>query len=1058
MNGPSRGGGAVSHDRLLASVLDGISRPVIVRDDQLRYVWANEAGCAFLGRPLEDLRRRTAYDISLATEVDAFSRIDRAVLQSGVPNLNEEDLTMPDGSVRRFEVYKWRLSLGDGCQQLLVAEITDMTDLRAAEHKLRASEEHHRALLELQPHILWTADAAGNVEITSPGWQHLTGLPAVRGTGGAWLAAIDRRDRDMVVTRWQQAIRQGTPLDVEHRIITAEGKPRWFRTRANPRRDEAGIVLRWYGVTEDITDRRNALDRLRESETRFRAMANNAPAMIWTTDTEGRSTFFSRGWLTLTGTTEQECLGHGWLDFVHPDDRQAVEDEFAAALAAHAPLRAEYRLRRADGSHAWVIDHSVPRFGEDGAFLGYVGSALEITEKHEAEEIARETQSLITSLFDSLPDGLRLTDFDGRLILSNRAAQGMLGDAASVPGATAAERVGPANWARIRSHAAEVRRGRTSRLDIALPSADGTHIPMELILAPVRHGKDAPGRFISIWRDVTEITAARARAEEAAGRLSLVLESMIEGVLVVDRNWRLTYYNQNARSLLRKDIQIGNSLAELFPRGFGGAFDRRFREVMTTRIAQSFEARLDALAIWLAVRVSPTGDGLTILFRDITERRRAEQNSVQAQRQIMHMSRHDALTDLPNRVQFREKLDRALQTGAQPAVLSVDLDGFKSVNDAYGHPVGDSLLRKVAMRLRSCVRSGDTVARLGGDEFSIVLPRTTSQEATVALAQRIVEVLSDPFDLGGLEVAVGASVGIAFAADVAHSADELIKGADIALYRAKLSGRGTWCRFTPGMEGELRARQELRTALRRAFGTDELALHYQPLVNLRAGTISSFEALLRWRHPEFGMVSPADFIPVAEESGLIKPIGAWVLRTACAEAAGWPEPIGVAVNLSVLQFRSGGLAQIVREALDHSGLVPARLQLEITESVLLDDNGANIRTLRDLRDMGVRITMDDFGTGYSSLSYLRQFPFDKIKVDRSFVSELPEGRESMAVIRAVAGLGRSLGIVTTVEGVETELQLATVTAEGFDEAQGFFFSQPIPADQVRRTLAALGIL
>ncbi len=436
---------------------------------------------------------------------------------------------------------------------------------------------------------------------------------------------------------------------------------------------------------------------------------------------------------------------------------------------------------------------------------------------------------------------------------------------------------------------------------------------------------------------------------------------------------------------------------------------------------------------------------------DVTERKHAEAR-------IAYMAHHDALTDLPNRVLFHERLNELLgrvrRRGESLAVHCLDLDHFKGVNDTLGHPIGDELLKAVAQRLGKCLRDSDMVARLGGDEFAVVqFPLAGPHEAST-LATTLIEVVSKPYEVHGHEFVVGASIGIALAPGDGDAGDMLLRNADMALYRAKAEGRGTAHFFEPEMDRRIQARRLLELDLRKAFANGEFELFYQPLINLNANAVSGFEALLRWRHPERGMIAPMEFIPLAEEIGLIVPLGEWVLRKACTEAMRWPSELKVAVNLSPAQFRSRGVVNAVLTALAYSRLSADRLELEITESVLLGETDANLATLHQLREIGVRISMDDFGTGYSSLSYLRCFPFDKIKIDRSFVRELSERPDCVAIIRAVAGLGMSLGIATTAEGIETTEQLERVRAEGCTEVQGYLFSPPRPASELGELLNA----
>jgi diguanylate cyclase (GGDEF)-like protein len=427
---------------------------------------------------------------------------------------------------------------------------------------------------------------------------------------------------------------------------------------------------------------------------------------------------------------------------------------------------------------------------------------------------------------------------------------------------------------------------------------------------------------------------------------------------------------------------------------------------------------------------------------------------------VNHMAHHDALTLLPNRLLFRENLMQDIAR-ARPertiAVLCLDLDNFKNVNDTLGHPIGDVLLKAAAARLLECVDQNDTVARLGGDEFAIVQVAEGQPVAATVLAQQLIDAMAEPFEIEGHSVVIGTSAGIALAPNDGNEPDGLLKNADLALYRAKAEGRGTYRFFEARMDAEMQARRLLEMDLRGALARDEFELHYQPIIDLSTGRPKGLEALLRWRHAERGLVPPGEFIPLAEEIGIITPIGAWVLRQACTDAAGWPADLTIAVNLSPVQFRSKTLVLDVVTALGASGLAAHRLELEITEAVMLQDTEATLATLRQLKELGARISMDDFGTGYSSLSYLRTFPFDKIKIDQSFVRDLASRPESLAIVRAVAGLGSTLGIATTAEGVETLEQLDVVRAEGCTQVQGFLLGKPGPASMVPTLLGLTGV-
>jgi len=431
----------------------------------------------------------------------------------------------------------------------------------------------------------------------------------------------------------------------------------------------------------------------------------------------------------------------------------------------------------------------------------------------------------------------------------------------------------------------------------------------------------------------------------------------------------------------------------------------------------------------------------------------------ESQARSQYLAYHDSLTGLGNRLLFKEQLEEALKdvsVASHPlAVLFLDLDGFKAVNDTLGHSIGDLLLKSVATKLRDILPRTDRIARLGGDEFAILQISAAQPGSSIALAEKIIEVVGQPNSIDGHDVTVGASVGIAVARPGDINTENFLKSADLAMYSAKSDGRGTYRMFDPEMDAIVQARRLLERDMRTALAQDGFRLFYQPLVNLQTKKVTAFEALMRWQHPERGMVPPSDFIPVAEEMGLIVQLGEWALRQACAEATEWPDGICVSVNLSPLQFSKGNLVSSVMSALASAGLPASRLELEITESVLLEKSERNITILNQLRDLGVRISMDDFGTGYSSIGYLRSFPFDKIKIDQSFVRDLLVDEGSLAIVRAIAGLGVSFGMITTAEGVETEEQMRCLNLEGCIEVQGYLYSRPVPASEIVGVLASL---
>ena len=581
----------------------------------------------------------------------------------------------------------------------------------------------------------------------------------------------------------------------------------------------------------------------------------------------------------------------------------------------------------------------------------------------------------------------------------------------------------------------------------------------------VSRGRTADGGRVSTHTDITasqnltlRLQTHERQLREANLQLDAALNNMVQGLAMFDREHRIVIANRRYAELYGltpEQVKPGTSIREIVESRIanGELPDKKAEDVVAAMLARlegngecAYTARLDG-GRYISISAKPMADGCTVTtHHDITEQRSSEAK-------IVHMAMHDAVTGLPNRVLFNERIKQALagaRRGQAIAVHFLDLDNFKNVNDTLGHPAGDWLLKAATERLLGLVRETDTVARMGGDEFAILQAEVAQPADASTLARRVIETLGRPYEIDGQQVVVGASVGIALGPGDGDVPDQLIRNADLALYRAKADGKGTLSFFEQQMDAQIQERRAMESDMRKAMAAGEFELFYQPVVNLASGEICGCEALARWRHPVKGLVPPSAFIPLAEELGFITQLGDWAVREACARAARWPVGIRIAVNLSPVQFRSPGLLQTVVGALASSGLAPHRLELEITETILLDNSEATLSTLYRLRELGVRIALDDFGTGYSSLSYLQSFPFDRIKIDRSFIKDIGDGTGALNIVRAVTALAAGLGMETTAEGVETEFQRETVRDEGCTEMQGFLFSPALPAPELEK--------
>ncbi|MBR1144971.1 bifunctional diguanylate cyclase/phosphodiesterase [Bradyrhizobium sp. AUGA SZCCT0431] len=667
---------------------------------------------------------------------------------------------------------------------------------------------------------------------------------------------------------------------------------------------------------------------------------------------------------------------------------------------------------------------------------------------------ARKSHERLREAIDILPQGIVFLDAEGRYILWNKKYAEIYTRSSDLfrPGARLADtiRVGVerGDYPEAIGREEEWLTERLTRLHQPGDRHEQTLADGRVILIDERLTED--GGVIGLRVDITEL-----KQREASFRLLFdsnpvpMIVCSLDGERILGVNdAALQHYGYSRTEFERLTIRSLQAFDPELP--WAGDRSSDEQAARTWKHVRADGALID-LAIYSRQLVYGDQPAVLLALMDITERKRAEAR-------LAFMAQHDSLTGLPNRTLLRQQMDDLLlhtrRSAEKVAVLVLGVDNFKAVNDTLGHGVGDKLLRGVAKRLRSTLREEDVLARLNSDEFAIVQSGVTRPEDAVLLARRLLEAIGDPYLLDGHSVVIGASIGIAMSPGDGDESERLLKNADMALSRAKNEFRGTFSFFEAEMDARAQSRRKIEIELRHAIENDLLRPHYQPLVDLSTGRVTGFEALVRWPHPERGMVSPGEFIPVAEETGLINAVGGLMLRRACMDAAQWPDDVRVAVNLSPLQFRVGNLLSMVMETLKQTGLAATRLELEITETLVLEKSSQVLATLHALRSLGVRISMDDFGTGYSSLSYLRSFPFDKIKIDQSFVRDLGSNRDAQAIVRSIISLGKGLGVTITAEGVETEAELSCLRNEGCHEGQGFLFSRARPNAEIISLLKA----
>ncbi len=587
---------------------------------------------------------------------------------------------------------------------------------------------------------------------------------------------------------------------------------------------------------------------------------------------------------------------------------------------------------------------------------------------------------------------------------------------------------------------------------------DGSQFWAHVVLQPIQDELGTTVGFAKITRDITEQKQRQARVEEQERSFRLLVQGVTDyAIYMLSPEGIVSNWNAGAERAkgYRAEEIVGQHFSRFYlPQDRKNQLPER---ALATALNQGkFEGegwrlRKDGSKFWAHIVIDPIRDeegkliGFAKITRDITEKKKIED-------QVSHLAHHDSLTSLLNRASFRDSVERTLDQGRCCALLYLDLDRFKPINDTLGHLVGDKVLQAVADRIAGQFRDTDVVGRLGGDEFAILLVDCAKQNSAKAASERLIREIGKSISIDNFSVSVGVSIGIAFTGDELLSTEMLLRNADLALYAAKNEDRGTYRYYEPGMESVLSQRKALECDLRLALVRNEFSLHYQPVVGASHGSVTGYEALIRWDSPTRGKVSPVDFIPFAEEHGLMVEIGDWVLRTACAEAAQWPEDLSISVNLSPAQFRSANLVKRIARVLEITGLQPTRLEVEITETAMMGDIAAAKIILDELRAMSIMVAMDDFGTGYSSLSFLRLLPFTRIKIDKSFIQDLGKTQESLAIVRAVTGLCSSLGVATTAEGVETEEQMRILQREGCHELQGYLLGRPTASPQEEQSL------
>ncbi len=803
------------------------------------------------------------------------------------------------------------------------------------------------------------------------------------------------------------------------------------------------------------------------------SLLDHLPTLIWCSGVDTKCSYFNRTWLEFTGRSLEQELGDGWTADIHPEDFDRCVGTYLEHFAVQTPFEMEFRLRRHDGQYRWVIDTGRPLYDPSGEFIGYIGSCLDIGDRRDTEAELRERENRLSTLLASMGEGVIMRDTHGLLQVHNAAAADILGLSSEQMREFHLsdnlvfylnEDGDPIDRDDIPAMRA-LTTGKPQSGMLGVNRPDGSRRWMWTNAVPLFEDDNGEhhGSLRGVVTTIADITQRRDHEEQL--RLAwTVFHNSVEAIIVTDAHEKILSVNRAFTEV------TGYTEAEAIgetPRLLrSGHHDRSFYEAMWRDIdllgfwqGEIHDRRKNGTFYPSSLSISAVRDKLgrvthyVAVFSDITERKASEAR-------IAFLAQHDPLTGLPNRALLHDRLDQTLahahRHGTRIALMFLDLDRFKTINDSLGHMMGDRLLQGVAQRLISCIRETDTVSRQGGDEFLIVLTDVEVPDDAARVAEKILDLLHPPFDIDGQQLGTSFSIGIALYPEDGDSVEVLMKNADTAMYHAKESGRNTYRFFDEVMNVNALERLHLENGLRKALENDEFQLYYQPQVELASGRIIGTEALLRWFSGVMGGVSPARFIPLAEECGLIVPIGEWVLQAACRQARAWQDaglpPVPVAVNLSALQFRRSDIVATVAQALCNSRLDGRWLELELTESLLMQSGPDVAATLERLKALGVRLSIDDFGTGYSSLAYLKRFPVDQLKIDQSFVRDVTGNPDDAAIVRAIIQLGQSLRLEVIAEGTETPEQMDFLRREGCSAAQGYLFSPPLPPDAVAELL------
>ena len=1027
---------------------------VLLFDDSGRVVSFNQKALERYGYTADEMVQLHMTDLTVSETPEQIRERRQRMNETGQDSFFSRHRTKY-GTLIDLHVSAQVIALPDG-NRLCQALLHDITEQTQREDSLLEAQERLQLALESAEEGMWEWDIAHDTLVVSAQWARMLGLqPSDIRTLADWRRLCHPHDLEEAERRLQAHCSGALPVyEFEHRLRHARGDWIWVFGKAKVvRRDDAGQPLRVVGTNIDITARKLAQQTLHEEIVKNQILFRTSMDGLHILDSKGNLLQASDSFYRMLGYTEQEMRGMNVLDW----DVEMPADTDFEAIVGRLPAGGQTlhtRQRRKDGS---VISVEINAIAVTVYGVRYLYASMrDVTERLRTEQLLREREATLRAILDNMPHMAWLKDLQGRYLAVNEKLSRTAGfsSPAQMEGKTDRE-VWPQPLAdKYRADDIEVAESRRQKFMEEHGLDQGRQYWSETFKTPII---DSSGNVLGTTGYALDITE-RKQAEESMRLSAAIYQHSTEAILVTDEDNHIIDVNPAFTEI------TGYTLDEVRlrdPRFLqSGRHDHAFYQEMWRQIVEQghwqgeiWDRRKNGEVYpkWVTISVIRHPDGRIhrhiAQFSDITEKKRKEE-------QIWRQANFDMLTELPNRRLFRDRLEQEMRkskrTGKPLALMFIDLDRFKEVNDTLGHDVGDLLLVEAAGRICACVRESDTVARLGGDEFTVILPEFGTPQNIERVAQHIIENLTAPFTLQGEACYISASIGITLYPNDAQSQDELMKHADQAMYAAKEEGRNRFRYYTAAMQQRVDERTALTNELRLALERGQLEVHYQPIVDLADGSVHKAEALLRWRHPQRGMVSPVQFIPLAEESGLILPIGDWVFHQAiaCASRARYEHgiPLQISVNKSPVQFTGGNDARTWLESMSVRGLPHDMIAVEITEGLMLKDSPEIRRQFELLERHGIQLSLDDFGTGYSSLSYLQKFKVHYLKIDRSFISHLTPDANDLALVEAIIVMAHKLGIRTIAEGVETEVQRDMLRQIGCDYAQGYWYARPLPED------------